>query len=94
MIEGNNSGEMSPQAEGGFVEETWGDIQALISRHVTVLVCNTMIDEEILLAFFRILSGIWCTLLREKLEICPVWGKLQINFPVRTNETEAIMVLC
>ena len=32
-------------------------------------------------------------LMREKLEICPVWGKLQIKFPVRTKETEAIMVL-
>ena len=29
----------------------------------------------------------------DKLEICPVWGKLEINFPVRTKETEAIMVL-
>ena len=32
-------------------------------------------------------------LMREKLEIYPVWGKLQIKFPVRTKETEAIMVL-
>ena len=32
-------------------------------------------------------------LMREKLEICPVWGKLQIKFPLRTKETEAIMVL-
>ena len=30
---------------------------------------------------------------REKLEISLVWGKLQIKFPVRTKETEAIMVL-
>ena len=30
---------------------------------------------------------------REKLEISPVWGKLQIKFPVRTKETEAIVVL-
>ena len=28
-----------------------------------------------------------------ELEISPVWGKLQIKFPVRTKETEAIMVL-
>ena len=52
---------MSPKAEGGFVEvptalargtyanppEAFGDIYSLISRHVMVLVCNTMIDEEI-----------------------------------------------
>ena len=30
---------------------------------------------------------------REKFEICPVWGELQIKFPVRTKETEGIMVL-
>ena len=29
----------------------------------------------------------------EKSEIFPVWGKLQIKFPVRTKETEANMVL-
>ena len=29
--------------------------------------------------------------MRGKLEISPVWGKLQIKFPVRTNETEAII---
>ena len=28
-----------------------------------------------------------------KLDICPVRGKLQIKFPMRTKETEAIMVL-
>ena len=26
-------------------------------------------------------------------EASPVWGKLQIKFPVKTKETEAIMVL-
>ena len=30
-------------------------------------------------------------LMREKLEISPVWGKLQIKFPVRTKETDAII---
>ena len=33
-------------------------------------------------------------LMRDKLEIWPVWGKLEIKFLVRTKETEAIMVLC
>ena len=37
--------------------------RALISGHVLVLVCNTMIDEEIWLALFRILLGIWCLLM-------------------------------
>ena len=32
-------------------------------------------------------------MLQGKLEISPVWGKLQIKFPVRTKETKAIMVL-
>ena len=32
-------------------------------------------------------------LMRDKLEIFPVWGKLEIKLPVRANETEAIMVL-
>ena len=31
--------------------------------------------------------------MRDKLEICPVWGKLEIKFRVRTKETEANMVL-
>ena len=31
--------------------------------------------------------------MRDKLEICPVWGKLEIKFPVKTKETEAIMVV-
>ena len=59
-----------------------------------VLVCNTMIDEEIYdLALFGILLGIWSLLKnvklrRYKLEICPVWGKLEIKFPVGTKETE------
>ena len=30
-------------------------------------------------------------LMRVKLEICPVWGKLEIKFPVRTKETDAII---
>ena len=30
---------------------------------------------------------------RDKLEISQVWGKLEIKFPVRTKETDAIMVL-
>ena len=30
---------------------------------------------------------------RGKLEISLVWGKLQIKFPVRSKETEAVMVL-
>ena len=57
---------------------------------------NTMIDEEIWLALFRILLGIWCLLMhvnKGKIRNLPVWGKLQIKFPVRTKETEAIMVL-
>ena len=32
-------------------------------------------------------------LMRGKLEICLVWGKLEIKFPLRKKETEAIMVL-
>ena len=28
-----------------------------------------------------------------KTEISPVWGKLEIKFPVRTKETKAIMAL-
>ena len=61
-----------------------------------VLVCNTMIDEEIWLALFRILlefDVFSCMLMREELEISPVWGKLQIKFPERAKETEAIIVL-
>ena len=57
---------------------------------------NTMIDEEIWLALFRILLGIWCLLMhvnKGKIRNLPVWGKLQIKFPVRTKETEAIMIL-
>ena len=29
----------------------------------------------------------YALLMREKLEISPVWGKLQIKLPVRTKET-------
>ena len=95
---------MSPKAEGGFVEGPWDFYKSsrglrghLITNfpNFMVLVCNTMIDEEIWLALFRILLGSLCLLMHVnegKLEICPVW-KLKIKFPVRTNETEAIMVL-
>ena len=64
--------------------------------NVMILVCNTMIDKEIRSHCFE---SFWefdvclCMLMRGKLEISPVWGKLQIKFPVRTKETEAIMVL-
>ena len=39
------------------------------------------------------IDGVFSDILSEKLEISPVWGKLEIKFPVRTKETEAIMVL-
>ena len=39
------------------VPEAWGDIQSLIPLHVTVLVCNAMITDEIYLVSFEILSG-------------------------------------
>ena len=36
----------------------------------------------------------WSSMLtRDKLEIRPVWGKLEIKLSVRTKETEAIIVL-
>ena len=44
---------MSPKAEGGFVEVFTNSPEA----------CNTMIDEEIWLALFRIRLGIWCLLM-------------------------------
>ena len=28
--------------------------------------------------------------MKEKLEICPVWGKLEIKFPLRTKETDHV----
>ena len=45
------------------------------------------------LEFFWEFDLCTCMLMRVKFEICPVWGKLEIKFPVRTKETDVIMVL-
>ena len=61
---------MSPKAEGVFVEDDFYKSSRGLRGHlitnfpnVIVLVCNTMIDEEIWLALFGILFGIWCFLM-------------------------------
>ena len=75
-------------------EDLWKSQILLILTNfpnVMVLVCNTMIDEECF-EFFWEFDVCSCMLMRGKLEICPVWGKLEIKFPGRTKETEAIMV--
>ena len=60
----------------------WGDILSIISQHVMVLVCNTMIDDKIWLVLFWILREVdvcsWM-LMRGKWEICPVRGENEIN---------------
>ena len=65
--------------------------------NVMVLVCNTMIDEEIWLALFRILLGISCLLMhvnQGKIRNFPSSREnYRLNHLVRTKETEAIMVL-
>ena len=50
-----------------------------------MIISNTMIDEEIWLALFRILLEIRNLPCLEEIR--------DIKFPVRTKETEAIMVL-